>query len=225
MGLTAYVDGTPIKPADGYVYPCLQALPMGFSWSFGLCSMSMNTSPTTAAFPCRNVWWAPGLLPRCRTVRQHCPSTTMSLSDPIAVETGFTRLLAGFERAGFSMHEITPAESDATFLGTRCDGSAGTVAGKTEKVWDLRGAFLYLAERPMVTGRGIEILLGHFIPIALFARGLLSVPRVLYSFIKDSYMKPQVLWKSAALESSTLAGMLPLASANMRRRWNISVLL
>ena len=226
VGLTAYVDGTPVKLTDGYVYPCLQVLPMGFSWSFWVVQHVHEHIAHHSGFPatqCLVGSWPAPPLQNGPIALPYCDNVTVIGTDPTAVEVGLTRLLAGFERAGFSMHEITPAESDATFLGSRCDGNAGTVAGKTEKIWDLRGAFLYLAARPMVTGREIEILLGQFIPIGLFARGLLSVPRALYSFIKDSYMKPQVLWKSAALESSTLAGLLPLAGANIRRRWNTTV--
>eukprot|EP00972_Heterocapsa_arctica_P034929 5142161-Heterocapsa_arctica.AAC.1 len=75
------------------------------------------------------------------------------------------------------MHEVTGAESTATFLGSRCDGALGTVSGKLEKVWGIRGAFLHLADQPLITGREVEILLGHFIPLSLFARGSLAVPR------------------------------------------------
>jgi hypothetical protein len=58
----------------------------------------------------------------------------------------------------------------------------------------LKQAVLYAAQLGFVTGRQIEVLLGSYIPHALFARGSLSVPSALYAFIRAHYYEPVRLW-------------------------------
>lgn len=66
------------------------------------------------------------------------------------------------------------------------------------KLWLLRGALESSKARPYVSGRQVEIIVAHVVAACLYRRAELSVPRVLYSFISDSFYILQWLWASVA---------------------------
>ena len=51
------------------------------------------------------------------------------------------------------------------------------------------------------------------------AREALSVPRALYTFIRDSYYSPQPLWHSCLHEAAIICGVLPLLQADLGAGW------
>ena len=72
----------------------------------------------------------------------------------------------------------------------------------------------------MVSGKQVEIILGHFTHEALYARGALSVFRAAYTFIRDSYHTRQILWPSVRREMLVAAGLMPLLAAHLDLPWS-----
>lgn len=92
------------------------------------------------------------------------------------------------------------------------------------EAWKLKRAFLYAAQGGFVTGRQIAVLLGSYIPHALFVRGGLSVPSELYAFVRAHYYEPVRLWASAAFECYVIAGILPVLVADYKRPWSTEII-
>ncbi|CAK0879771.1 unnamed protein product, partial [Prorocentrum cordatum] len=74
-------------------------------------------------------------------------------------------------------------------------------------------------QRPWLSGRQLERLLGHAAFQFLGHRPLLSIFRSYYTFVQCHYLRPRRLWRSAAEELRAAAAMLPFARANVRRPW------
>ena len=121
------------------------------------------------------------------------------------------------ECAGFEVHEVECASLKTISLGYCVDGARWTVGGERRRVEIVRAAFFQLSRRPRIKGRAIEKLLGHAIHLLLPRRDLLALPRALYDFIHMHYDRPVRLWRSAAIECSHIATLLPIAFARLDR--------
>ena len=64
------------------------------------------------------------------------------------------------------------------------------------KLWTLRGALRGLANGPVVTGRQVEVVIGHYVAAGIFNRAGMSIMRALYDFVHVRYMRPTRLWRS-----------------------------
>ncbi|CAE8625457.1 unnamed protein product, partial [Polarella glacialis] len=206
-------------------FPCMSVLPMGWAWSFWLVQHIHENICDQQSFPVgRRIvasWPVPAL--DGALALPYCDNLSVLGTSAAEVQAGLDVMCAGFTKAGFKLHDITGAERCATMLGASSDGVRGTVRGKPVKAWALKQAFIHVANARRVSGKQIEILLGLYVPHALFARSGLSVPRALYSFIRAHYESPVPLRPSAAFECMVIAGLLPILSANLRRPWSAIV--
>jgi hypothetical protein len=85
--------------------------------------------------------------------------------------------------------------------------------------WNLILAFEWLGHRPVVDKLLVQRLLGHVMTAMVLNRAGMSALRHLYDFA-EAAEKPMKLWKSAALESKIVAGLLPLLVADMSLEWD-----
>ncbi len=81
-----------------------------------------------------------------------------------------------------------------------------------------------LARGTLVTGRGMERLLGHAGAMLCVRRELLAIIEKCYVYVQRPYGRRQPLWPSVRRELSWLRALLPVAVADMRRPWSPSVL-
>jgi len=195
-------------------------LPTGWSWAFRIVQKLHESICDDAGFAVDRRLVAGWFEKHESFAMPYCDNLTVCGSSEASSVAGLMRLLKAFQVKGFVMHEVALGEITATVLGGVVHGLEHFVHGKDDKIALLRGVFLWLSSGPKVTGQVIEKVLGHFIYVALPARALLSVPRALYAFIKDSYLIPQCLWRSAAYESKLIAALLPLASCDLDRAWH-----
>ena len=86
-----------------------------------------------------------------------------------------------------------------------------------------QSAFRWLARGPVVTGKQVERLLGHFTAEASFSREVFSIPRALYTFVQSSYDTPTALWDSCCYECHLVSSLVPLCFSNIRRPWHTTV--
>ena len=171
----------------------------------------------TASWPAPSLTSGPVALP-------YCDNLTIIGICPEKKNAGLRGLMSAFERVGFSLHEVEMASMEADVLAGTVLGQKLHVIGKRKTIWKVRAALQYLIGQPVVTGRQLEVLLGHYIPPALFNRGLLSPMRALYSFVQDSYETPVKLWASAAYEAWIMSSLLPLSCSNLALPWDQCVL-
>ena len=123
-----------------------------------------------------------------------------------------------FSAAGFQLHEITDVSSSATVLGTDVGGQPAKAQRAGAKLATLRRA-LWLAEGLVVSGRQIEVFVGHFVAACMLCRPALSCLRALCDFIKDRHDKPCRLWPSCRYECWVMGGVSILMSADLSRPW------
>ena len=123
------------------------------------------------------------------------------------------------ESLGFRIHEEQEAMVQAESLGFFIDGRFGKVYPKPNKLQKVRKVLNWLAQRPRVSGKMLERIIGHCIHFCMLRRELLSVFRAVYDFKIIAYNSRQRLWKTAALECKCMAALLDLCFADLRRPW------
>ena len=99
-----------------------------------------------------------------------------------------------FQSKGFELHEEGFGRTRAEPLGCLIDGEAHLCGPKPARAWRLRQVFMWSSRGPVVTGRQIEKILGHYIADGMHTRESLSVPRALYDCIRAAYGVPTRLW-------------------------------
>lgn len=65
------------------------------------------------------------------------------------------------------------------------------------------------------TGRDIERLVGHIVPVFLLKRELLSVLCSVYTLISQSYLRPQPPWRNVRGELQMCWDLLPVIAAEL----------
>lgn len=113
------------------------------------------------------------------------------------------------------MHEISGVAECTVALGAEVCCRPVRVRRDPKRAGVVRRAFQWLASGPVVTGRQIEALLGHYISVTLFRRAGLSVLRALYPFIRDRYWVSCRLWDSCRCERWIISALIPLLSTRV----------
>lgn len=130
-------------------------------------------------------------------------------------------VVAALRAHGLMVHEIEPAAPAATVLGYEIDGRRWEVRPKRERAQRLIATLHHLAARPKVSGREIEVVLGHLVHALPLPRELLCIPRAMYDFVRASYSTRARVWRSVARECDMLAWLMPLCVARLSRRWSL----
>ena len=87
----------------------------------------------------------------------------------------------------------------------------------------LWAAVQHLLRRRKVSGRAVEVIMGHFTYAFLLNRGLLSVFGATFKFIRSAYVEVEKLWPSVRSELSNAVALLPLAAVCLDRAWDSDV--
>lgn len=189
--------------SDSAAYPALTVVPKGWAWAMWFVQRVHVHLAIRAGFPegqlAYGSWPFPEVVSQCAEL-PYCDNITVVGVCKKSVTMWRDRILREFEEAGFSMHEVSDTVGEAVILGSDLGGPRPSARRTLPKLWLLRGALEWLQARPFVSGRQVEIVVGHVVAACLYRRAGLSVPRALYSFISDSYYFPQRLWASAAYE-------------------------
>ena len=84
---------------------------------------------------------------------------------------------------GFGLQDVTPAECVTKSLGVVVDGVKGEIRLPPEKLARLVLACDYIAQKPYITGRQLQRIVGHVTYAAMLVRPLLAVlsPRSIQS--------------------------------------------
>ncbi|CAK0880972.1 unnamed protein product, partial [Prorocentrum cordatum] len=224
---------------DTLVFPCIGALPMGFSWSLFL-AQDANEERVVRSDP-----WPGG---------DTAVSERVLMSDrgpPLVVEVepglhggayvyvdnmGVLAPSEGlaksaleswtglFEGVGLDLHKSSVGSGACEALGTKLDLElmrSGVSDGRFWKVYLGLGGLL---ARGRATGRALEVVLGHCTFCGLALRGSLSCWHASYRFIQRHYLEPARLWAEVVKEIKMFRGLLTLMVQDWWRPWNCCVL-
>ena len=216
------IDASGLCDEQGWTYPRLRAIPMGWNWAMWLSQrvhqfLALEASGLSEdrllveGRPC------PDLSDGCPALIVYADNLNVCGTNAERVQAVKDAIVARLRLEGLRVHEETDACSFCQSLGFLIDGKNGIITPIPERLDKILAAFRFLARRPKITGRSLERLLGHAMHICLLRRELLSIFRSLYDFIYGSYFKRQRLWKSAAREARWCSCLLKLCTVNMKR--------
>ena len=170
------------------ISPCINVLPMGFSWSFFVVQQihqqsvlrSLSISEEALFLDNRPAPWLSEDLvtsmPYCDNF--HCMSVNQQSCDDAKNDA-----VNDLSCLGFSIHEDEQALTSFFTLGGEIDGEAGQVRMTSARAWDLMRAFEHAATH-VVSPEVMQRLLGHAMFFSTLHRGGMSVFRSCYDFIE-----------------------------------------
>ena len=216
------IDSSGLCDQQGWTYPRLRAVPMGWNWATWLSQrvhqfLSLEASGLSEDRLLVEGRACPDLSDGCPALIVYADNLNVFGTDPDRVQAVKDVIVEKLRSVGFRVHEETDSCSMCQSLGFLIDGKSGIISPIPERLDKILAAFRFLARRPKISGRSLERLLGHAMHICLLRRELLSIFRSLYDFIYGSYFKRQRLWKSAAREAGWCSCLLKLCTVDMKR--------
>ena len=212
--------------AEATVHPYLRVLPMGFSWAFHLAhqahvELATRTLPQSVQVRDRHA------APVMGSGFGRCESAMLIYADN-ANHLGISRdqvdreqreMREALHGRGLETHDVQEGSNLCESLGVRVDGLGGSVRVTAGRDHRLDRALQACSTRPAMTGEELEMIVGHITIRGLLHRGLLSVLRYCYIFIRESYHTRQALWRSVARELEMFRCLMPLGVADLRAPW------
>ena len=135
-------------------------------------------------------------------------------------ETGICEVEEDFTEHQNLLHAGTVSTGSTRALG--CDLRADLLASRItpERYHNRRQALDGLLRRRRVSGRLLEVVIGHATFVGLMCRPVLSVFNTVYRFIQAHYSKPTPLWETAREELRAFKGLMIFLHADWCRGWN-----
>ena len=130
------------------------------------------------------------------------------------------KAVARLRQVGFRVHEEEDASTTAKALGFIIDGDQLRVHPVPEKRDKVISVLRWLSQRPKVTGKCIERIVGHCIHFFMLKRELLSIFRSVYDFKTAHYSSPSRLWRTAADECRWAADLLWICESDLAKEWS-----
>ena len=206
------------------VYPCMQVVPMGWSWAMWLAQrvhqhqacIALDISPAQVLADGRP---PPSMSSGEPVIIPYADNLNVCGIDSQRVQSAKDKVVQQLQSVGFRVHEEEDASAVVQALGFILDGQKGEVRPIPRKRDKLRLVLLWLSTRPKITGRALERVIGHSIHMFMLRRELLSVFRAVYDFKVAHYKKPVRLWASAAKECKWAAALLLVCKSDLRLPW------
>ena len=136
--------------------------------------------------------------------------------DPVAVEQDTASMEAQLRARGLATHDRRPVAQKGDIIGFSFDGLAGVVKPAVAKYWKIVLATKHVLAHPMITGRELEKLIGHWMHICLVRRESLAIFSAVFQFITRSYDRRQPLWHSTRRELHLAVSIASLLRADLR---------
>ena len=217
------VTGGSISDVGGPISPCINVLPMGFSWSFFLVQHIHQSAVLRSLSISEQDLFLDGRPPPHISSSgiysmPYCDNIHSISSDKSSCNEGKQRIVSELAGQGFTIHEEEDASTLFNTLGGVVDGDAGRVGMTSRRAWDLIYAFEYIAEH-VVSREVVQKLLGHAMFFSTINRGGMSVFRRLYDFVEHCKV-PRRLTSQERQECLVFAGLIPLLFADLRKQWS-----
>ncbi|CAK0808368.1 unnamed protein product, partial [Prorocentrum cordatum] len=201
-----------------------RVVPMGWSWAVHLTQEAhahvLSTISPEAPWIADKVP-TPALGAQCATAKMlHSDNVAVFTSgsgDPaleverVLVALGARGIQASFDRDDGDLH---------TLLGFVLHKPSATWRLSHSKFWRLKFSLDFaLAPGRLVTGRELEMLMGHITAAVMLQRHMLSLFHAIYEFCRRSRDKRQPLWSSVRRELSWFRALLPCVTVSLSRPW------
>ena len=217
------VTGGSISDVGGPISPCINVLPMGFSWSFFFVQHIHQSAVLRSLSISEQDLFLDGRPPPHISSSgiysmPYCDNIHSISSDKSSCNEGKQRIVSELAGQGFTIHEEEDASTLFNTLGGVVDGDSGRVGMTSRRAWDLIYAFEYVAEH-VVSREVVQKLLGHAMFFSTINRGGMSVFRRLYDFVEHCKV-PRRLTSQERQECLVFAGLIPLLFADLRKQWS-----
>ena len=217
------VTGGSISDVGGPISPCINVLPMGFSWSFFLVQHIHQSAVLRSLSISEQDLFLDGRPPPHISSSgiysmPYCDNIHSISSDKSSCNEGKQRIVSELAGQGFTIHEEEDASTLFNTLGGVVDGDSGRVGMTSRRAWDLIYGFEYVAEH-VVSREVVQKLLGHAMFFSTINRGGMSVFRRLYDFVEHCKV-PRRLTSQERQECLVFAGLIPLLFADLRKQWS-----
>ena len=98
------------------------------------------------------------------------------------------RLIAGVQKAGLDVHDISLASGSGDVLGYEVSPANAYCCGTDKRISRIRSAARTVSSRRRKSGRAMELVNGHESVLALTNRGALSILDARFKFAQASYL-------------------------------------
>ena len=222
----AWVSNGACCGGDDHWSPCINVLPMGFSWSFYLVQHIHQASVLRSLSISEDQLFLDGRPPpRLEKDKlysmPYCDNIHCLALDREQCNFGKQQIVEDLSHQGFSIHEDEEANTFFQTLGGQLDGDKGRVSMTSRRAWDLIYAFRFVADN-VVSPSVMQKLLGHAMFFSTINRAGMSVFRRLYDFVERAD-GPRLLSKSEREECLIFSGLIPLLFADLRKQWSETV--
>ena len=220
------------------VIPCLTVLLMGWSWSLHLCQRVVSHCMAQTLEPgAMIVDKSPGLLLAGQGSQRDRPtgdsrqpscfkaagavyvdnfavlSTCQKYADQKILEAKGAMI-----KLGLVAHEMEPAATTAEFVGLGLRNGVWSVRPK--RMWRLRRALQAVLARGFISGRALEVLVGHITWSALVKREGLAILDNVYTHIQAHYDTHGPLSSAVHTELFQIMSVLPLLRLHTCAAWH-----
>ena len=184
---------------DCFLYPCIEAVPMGWSWALFLCNEAVLTISRSFS-P-----WNDGVFREKKSTPQLCDySTCLGVYVDNITIVGRSKehvaqraqaLEAAFKQADIPITwtQSEPVQSLES-VGCVLDFSKKRLCNKPKRLWKFYFATLGLLRRNKLHGRVLQVWAGHYTSLCSHTPWGLSVLQHLYRFIEISQHKRVRVW-------------------------------
>ena len=124
-----------------------------------------------------------------------------------------------FSSRGLPLHPGEVA-GEVKALGVELDGISLCARITSTRFHKVRQAIRSALKRRRISGRILEVIVGHATYCSLTRRPLLSIFNAEYKFIQSCYFAPVPLWESVRQELSIFAGAMLLLRSDWWRSWS-----
>lgn len=224
------VEGERVKKGDR-LFPCPASLCMGFSWSLFFAQRSsehlMSKVPSLVSSKIVSDR-SEGISFKEADkgmVRHYVYVDNLGVisQDEAVVKRCLAELGPAFDDRGLILHPGELQADDVRALGCQMRSDLLAVRVTPERYWKLRRALEGLLRRKKVSGRILEVVLGHITFCCLCNRQLLCIFSSVYKYIRRHYFFPSAWWPSVRRELEAFRSLMIFLQSDWWRPWNTLV--
>lgn len=212
----------------------MASFPMGFTWSLYFAQVISETKiqkvpglEDSRLISDRGeavVFRAPSQ-PNTKEVRRYVNVDNLGIVSPHEglVREGIRNMEDKFNSEGLMLRPSEVSGASVKALGSSLRGDILATRVTPKRFHRVRQSLRAILGRKKVSGKTLEVAIGHATFCALTNRQVLSVFHATYRFIRAEYYAPVQLWDSVSSEVTAFIGLMIFLHADWGRPWNTLV--
>ena len=225
------LDGVMLEP-DSIIFPAPGSLSMGFTWSLFF-AQKINERMMTKVLRLegsvlvndRSEAIVFDETSQDRKIHHYVYVDNLGIlsTDHITVEEGLKEVQEVFNKEMLILHPGVVHSRSVKALGCDLRGDLFATRVTAERYHKLHQAIQAILDRKKVSGRILEVVIGHATFVGLTCRNLLSIFNTVYKYIRSNYSSPSILWRSVREELFVFRSLMIYLHADWARPWNTYV--